>query len=55
MLMDNGDGTTTVDVPLVRSEGDMGTMQEGTPTSRLPDGLRTQHDSRGDCRDCSFV
>jgi hypothetical protein len=33
MLMDNGDGTTTVDVALVRSEGDMGAKQEATPSS----------------------
>jgi len=33
VLRDNGDGTTTVDVLLVRSESDMGAMQEATPSS----------------------
>jgi hypothetical protein len=32
-LRDNGNGTTTVDVRLMPSEGDMGAMQEATPSS----------------------
>ena len=32
-LRDNGDGTTTVDVLLMRSDGDTGAMQEATPSS----------------------
>lgn len=33
MLRDNGNGTTTVDVLLMRSEGDMGAKQDATPSS----------------------
>jgi hypothetical protein len=55
MLMDTGDATATVDVALVRREGDMGTMQEGTPTSQLSDGESTRHGGRNHCRDCRFV
>lgn len=32
-LRDNGNGTTTVDVRLMRSEGDMGAKQDATPSS----------------------
>jgi hypothetical protein len=32
-LMDNGNGTTTVDVRLMRSEGDLGAKQDATPSS----------------------